>query len=94
MLYMVTARFKPGVEERHAALAGEFAQHMRQPLLRIRMVGALLDDAGEKAGVLMMMEADGRASLDHFLDISPYVREGLYKSVTIDVLQIEAGGLK
>ena len=94
MLYMVTARFKPGVEERHAALAGEFAQHMRQPILRIRMVGALLDDKSEKAGILMMMETDEREQLDHFLEISPYVREGLYASVSIDVLQIEAGGLK
>ena len=94
MLYMVTARFKPGVEERHAALAGEFAQHMRQPILRIRMVGALVDDAGRKVGVLMMMETDDRAQLDHFLEISPYVRERLYQSVTVDVLQIEAGGLK
>jgi hypothetical protein len=91
---MVTARFKPGVEERHAALAGEFAQHMGQPILRIRMVGALLNDAGEKAGVLMMMETDKREQLDHFLEISPYVREGLYQSLTVDVLQIEAGGLK
>lgn len=94
MLYMVTARFKPGVEERHTALSGEFGQHMRQPLLHIRMVGALVDEAGARRGVLMMMEAEGRTQLDKFLETSPYRQAGLYRSVDIDVLQIEAGGLK
>jgi uncharacterized protein YciI len=94
MLYMITARFKPGVEERHAALAGEFVQHVRQPLLRIRLVGAITDEAGRKVGVLTMMEADDRAKIDHFLALSPYVREGLYESVQVELLQIETGGLK
>ena len=94
MLYMVTARFKPGVEAEHAALSSAFNDHMAQPLLRIRLVGALLDEAGARQGVLLIMEADERAQLDHFLANSPYVRAGLYRSVDIDVLQIEAGGLK
>ena len=94
MLYLVTARFKRGVEEQHKALASAFSDHMAQPLLRIRMVGALLDEAGEREGVLMMMEADHRLQLDHFLSTSPYALAGLYRSLEIDVLQIEAGGLK
>ena len=94
MLYLVTARFKPGVEAQHAALAGEFGDHMRQPLLRIRLVGALFDEQGAREGVLLMMEADDRAQVEHFLEISPYRQAGLYRSVEIDVLQIEAGGLK
>jgi len=94
MLYLVTARFKRGVEDQHQALASAFSDHMAQPLLRIRMVGALLDEAGGGEGVLMMMEADARSQLDHFLSGSPYVQAGLYRSVDIDVLQIEAGGLK
>jgi uncharacterized protein YciI len=94
MLYLVTARFKPGVEAEHAALASAFGEHLAQPLLRIRMVGALLDEAGGREGVLLMMEADERGPLDRFLQDSPYHRARLYRSVQIDVLQIEAGGLK
>ena len=94
MLYLVTARFKRGVEDQHLALASAFSDHMAQPLLRIRMVGALLDEAGGREGVLMLMEADDRPQLDHFLSGSPYVQADLYRSVDIDVLQIEAGGLK
>ena len=94
MLYMVTARFKPGMEAQHEALSVEFGEHMRQPLLHIRLLGGLLDDAGARAGVLLMMEADDRSQVDHFLEGSPYKEAGLYRDVEIDSLQIEAGGLK
>jgi uncharacterized protein YciI len=94
MLYMVTARFKPGMEAQHEALSGDFGEHMRQPLLHIWLVGALLDDAGGRAGVLLMMEAEERAQVERFLDSSPYSQAGLYRSIDIDVLRIEAGGLK
>jgi hypothetical protein len=93
MLYAVKARFLPGVEAQRAALSGDFGQHIRQPLLHIRMVGALQDDAGRRTGVLMLMEADTREQLDHFLAQSPYGLAGLYESVDIDGLMIEAGRL-
>ena len=94
MLYMVTARFKPGMEAQHEALSVEFGEHMRQPLLHIRLVGSLLDDTGARSGVLLVMEAGDRSQVDHFLESSPYKQAGLYGDVEIDILQIEAGGLK
>jgi uncharacterized protein YciI len=90
---MVTTRFKPGMEAEHAALAWEFADHMRQPLLHIRMVGALKDGGGKRTGMCMMMEAETRQQVDHFLDQSPYKQAGLYQSIDVDELEIEAGGL-
>ena len=94
MLYMVTARFRPDVQAEHDALASDFGDHMRQPLLHIHLVGGLLDDAGRHVGLTLIMEAKDRAQLDHFLAMSPYNRAGLYRSLDVDVLQIEAGGLK
>jgi len=93
MLYMVTARFKPGVEAKHAALAQEFGDHLRQPLLHIRLVGALKDGDGKSIGVHLLMEADSRQQVDRFLDQSPYKQAGLYQRTEVDELQIEAGGL-
>jgi len=92
-LYAVAARFKAGVGDQRDALHAEFGDHLRQPLLHIRLVGALCDDAGEHTGVLLLMEAEGRDQLDHFLQISPYGQAGLYARIDIDALQIEAGGL-
>jgi len=94
MLYMVTARFKPGMEAQHEALTTAFGDHLRQPLLHIHLVGALLDEAGARKGLFVLMEADDRAQLDHFLEMSPYNSAGLYSSLAVDVARIEAGGLK
>ena len=93
MLFAVKARFRPGTEERRASLAADFGQHIRQPLLHIRLVGGLFDGDGRRAGVLMLMEADGREQLDHFVMQSPYAEAGLYQSIDVDELQIEAGSL-
>ena len=93
MLYAVRARFRPGVEAQRSALSTDFGQHIRQPLLHIRMVGALQDDAGRRTGMLMLMEADDREQLDNFLAQSPYGQAGLYESIDIDALMIEAGRL-
>ncbi len=92
-LYVVAARFKPGVGAQRDALHVAFGDHLRQPLLHIRLVGALCDEAGERTGILMLMEADSRDQLEHFLQISPYGQAGLYARIDIDALQIEAGGL-
>ena len=93
MLYAVKARFRPGTEERRAALSTEFGQHIRQPLLHIRLLGALLDGRGRRSGMLMLMETDSRELVQNFLDQSPYSREGVYGDLEIEEFQIEAGSL-
>lgn len=93
MLYAVRARFRDGTEERRAALSTEFSQHIRQPLLHIRLLGALLDGNGRRSGMLMLMEADTRELVQSFLEQSPFSRERLYEDLEIDELQIEAGSL-
>jgi len=93
MLFAVKAHFRPDSEERRAALSTEFSQHIRQPLLHIRLLGALMDGDGKRNGMLMLMEADGRELVQNFLDQSPFSREGVYDGLEIEELQIEAGSL-
>ena len=94
MLYFVIARFKPDTEAHRTELTQDFGEHMRQPLMHIRLVGALRDEQGARTGVLLIMEAQDRDQLERFLQASPYRRAGLYRSVDVEVLEIEAGGLK
>jgi uncharacterized protein YciI len=94
VLYSIIARFKPGVEAERDALHEAFSDHLRQPLLHIRLAGAIRHaDTGEREGVLLMIEADTRQAVDHFLEFSPYGMAGLYQRIYIDELVIEAGGL-
>jgi uncharacterized protein YciI len=92
-LYSVIARFKPGVDAEREALHAAFGDHLRQPLLHIRLAAQIRHpDTGERQGVLLLME-DDRAAIDHFLELSPYRAAGLYERIEIDELLIEAGGL-
>jgi uncharacterized protein YciI len=93
MLYAVTGRFRPGTEEQRAALSAEFSQHVGQPLLHIRLLGALLDGSGRRTGMMMLMEAEAPEHVQSFIDESPFARERLYDALDIDELQIEAGSL-
>lgn len=49
----------------------------------VRVGGPLLGDAGEMMGSLLIIEADTRADVEAYLADDPYVREGLYRQVTI-----------
>jgi uncharacterized protein YciI len=94
VLYSVIARFRPGVEAERDALHEAFSDHLRQPLLHIRLAGAIRHaDTGEREGVLLLIESDDRQAVDHFLELSPYRVAGLYERINIDELVIEAGGL-
>jgi uncharacterized protein YciI len=94
MLFSVVGRFKPGVEAERDALHEQFSDHLRQPLMHIRLAGVVRDaDTGDRKGVLLLIEADDRQAIHHFLEESPYAKEGLYEGVDVDELVIEAGGL-
>ena len=94
MLYSVIARFKPGVEAERDALHEAFSDHLRQPLLHIRLAAQIRHpETAERQGVLLLIESDDRKAIDHFLELSPYNAAGLYERIYIDELLIEAGGL-
>jgi uncharacterized protein YciI len=94
MLYALICRFKSGVEAERDALHEAFGDHLRQPMLHIRLACTIRHaESGERTGILLLIETDSRQSIDHFLAMSPYSQAGLYEHVAIDEVVIEAGGL-
>jgi hypothetical protein len=91
-LYAITARFKPDVEDQRQALHSDFGDHMGQPMLHIRLVGALTEN-GARIGLMVLIEAETRQVVDHFLSLSPYGKADLYERIDVDELTILAGGL-
>ncbi len=49
----------------------------------LRAAGALLDDAGDMIGSLVLAEFPSRADLDAWLAREPYVTEGVWKKIEI-----------
>ena len=93
MLFAIHATFKPDIEARRLAVHDEFSDHLRQRVLRVRLASALHDDAARRTGVLILLEAEDRATVERFVASSPYTKAGLYDRVEIDQAEVEAGSL-
>ena len=93
MLFTVHALFKPDIEARREAAHADFNDHLRQPVLRIRLACALHDEAGRRTGLLILIEAPDRAAVEGLIASSPYTKADLYQRVEIDLTEVEAGSL-
>ena len=94
MLFIGIAYFKQNSESKHAALRSAFTEHLMQPLSpRIKLAGAILDDAGARSGIFMLLETDNIELARAYLEASPYQLSGLYQSVDINTLELEVGHL-
>jgi uncharacterized protein YciI len=90
MLLTFVAHFKPNSQEEHQALKRAFTDHLMQPLNpRIKLAGAITDEAGRQAGVFLMLETASLETAQRFLAESPYRK--LYDRVELNVIQLEVG---
>lgn len=64
---------------------------LEQPLIEIRAAGALRDDAGKRAGMMMIFEAADRPAAEALVANSPFLRAGLYKEHRLLEYQNEVG---
>ena len=71
--------------EAHLAYAGSFKAH-------IKLGGPLLNEAGEMAGSMLIMEFDDIAQARAFSADDPYVKAGLFQPVDITAFKPTLGG--
>ena len=94
MLFLGIAHFKRHSESEHARLKSAFTDHMAQPLNpRIKLAGAILDDAGAQAGLFMILETKSIETARNYLAASPYLASGLYASAELKAVELEVGHL-
>jgi uncharacterized protein YciI len=94
MLFIGIAYFKENSQSRHDMLKSAFTEHLSQPMNpRIKLAGAILDDAGVQSGIFMLLESDSIETARAYLKASPYEMSGLYKSADIKSIQLEVGHL-
>jgi uncharacterized protein len=58
---------------------------------KLRLGGPYLDENGNMAGSLMIVEAPGRAEVEEFSRNDPYVRAGLFQTIEIRPYRITFG---
>ena len=55
---------------------------------KIICAGGLLDDEGRMKGSALVMEFENRAALDDYLKNEPYVVEGVWKKVEVEMMNV------
>lgn len=50
--------------------------------------GGLLDDEGKMKGSAMVVDFPDRAALDAYLKNEPYVTEGVWQDITVEVMNV------
>jgi uncharacterized protein YciI len=69
----------------------ETTAFLEQPLIEIRAAGALRDEAGKRAGMMMIFEAADRSTAEALVANSPFLRAGLYEEHRLLEYQNEVG---
>jgi hypothetical protein len=90
MLYVWQGFLNEGAEP-DQQVQWEVTDFLMQPAIPIRSAGALRDEAGKRAGMLLIFEADDRAAAEALVATSPYLRAGLYREHHLFEYQNEVG---
>ena len=89
MLFAVSGHFRAGGADTASHIS--FSDHVAQNVCRVHLGGPLYDAAGERIGVLLLVEAKDFAEADAYLRSSPYALAGLYDRTTVSELRTEVG---
>ena len=90
MAYTLICRDKPGALDIRKANRDAHLAYARESGL-VRLGGPLLDEAGEMAGSLLVLDTDERSAAEAFARDDPYGRAGLFASVEIAAMKLVFG---
>jgi len=83
MLYAMIAKDKPDALDQRLAARPAHLQHLDSLGQTLRLAGALLDDAGNPSGSLVVIEAETLDAARALINADPFVKEGIFASVEI-----------
>jgi uncharacterized protein YciI len=78
-------------EEIDQPLQQQISGFLQQPYLAIESAGALRDEAGGRAGYVVIFEAESRAAAEALVHDSPVRQAGLYSEYHLFEYQQEVG---
>ena len=69
----------------------QMTDFLQQPFVRIASAGALRDQQGGRAGMMMIFDADDRATAEALVKGSPFLKAGLYEEYHLFEYRDEVG---
>lgn len=83
MLYALIAKDAPGALEKRLAIRPVHLTHLESAGQKLRLAGALLDEAGTPEGSIVVYEAETIEEATAFFNADPFVKEGIFASTEI-----------
>ena len=93
MLFVLIGLLKPDVDKDQLPSSEAVNEHLSQPFRRTHLAGFLCREGGHRAGLMMLVEADGFAQAEGFLRQSPFFKADLYERVEVLEYALEVGRL-
>ncbi|MEM6748007.1 MAG: YciI family protein [Pseudomonadota bacterium] len=83
--YHVVGRDHPGEPERRAGARAAHLAMAKRLMQEGTLIqgGALLDEAGEMIGSMLIIKAESREALDAILAADPYVQQNVFQKIEI-----------
>ena len=88
MQFLVKAYDGPGMLEKRMEVRPRHLEGMKALGKQIICAGGLLDDEGKMKGSALVLEMADRAALDHYLNNEPYVAEGVWQKIEVEVMNV------
>ena len=88
MQFLVKAYDGEGMLDKRMEVRPRHLEGMKALGTKIICAGGRLDDEGRMKGSALVMEFENRAALDDYLKNGPYVVEGVWKKVEVEMMNV------
>ncbi|MDR7115068.1 YciI family protein [Caulobacter sp. BE254] len=89
-LYAIVCKDKPGALETRLATRPQHLAYLAESKI-LKLAGALLDDAGNPVGSILIVETEDKAAAHAQADNDPYTAAGVFESVEIHAWRLAVG---
>ena len=88
MQFLVKAYDGPDLLEKRMAVRPRHLEGMKALGRQIIAAGGLLDEDGKMKGSALVMEFPDRDALDQYLENEPYVIDGVWQKIDIEIMNV------
>jgi len=91
--FVLTCRDYPNQLERRMGAREAHLAYVAANREKLKLAGPLLDDKGEMAGSLFILDVESKADVEAFNKADPYTQAQVFETVTIQAMRITVGVL-
>ena len=92
-LFVLMCVDHPGGLERRLSVREQHLAYVREHIAMVKLAGPLLDDAGEMAGSMFIIEASDKVAVETFSANDPYRLADVFERVELRPWKVTVGAL-